>query len=310
MDKLLEALKKLLPEDQYQEVAVAAEGIINDAREELKREFEAKLEEAYKELSGELKEAEKVAEHGYMEAFGMINDLRGRLVTQQKEFEATLDEGYEEAYQMLKNEQGKNNSITIDVYEEYDKKLNEMKDYIVEKVDQFLQFKGAEIYEQAKRDVLNDPRMAEHKVTLDKIIDITANYLSDEDKAIATSSKLAEAYKRLEELQGHAKLMEARNIKLDQDNRKLNEAVKHAQNVITEGRTVEKKERTRKATQVSGRGRVVEDEDTRVIAEYANPNAKKNRRADTDDDSDEDTSLLEGVDFATLNVLAGTKKSN
>jgi len=52
------------------------------------------------------------------------------------------------------------------MYEEYDNKLNQMKSYIVDKVDEFLQLKGSEIYEQARRDVLSDPRLAEHKVNL------------------------------------------------------------------------------------------------------------------------------------------------
>jgi hypothetical protein len=302
MDKLLEALSKLLPEDQLQEVAVAAEGIINEAKKDLEKEFESRLEEAYAELTTELTTAEKKAETGYMEAYGMIHDLRTRLEKQREEFETTLEEGYEDAYQMILSERGKVNAVEVDTYEEYDKKLGEMKNYIVEKVDQFLQFKGAEIYEQAKRDVLNDPRMAEHKVALDKIIDIAANYLSEEDFALATSSKLEETTRQLEKMQGQIKMMEARNIKLSTDNHKLNEAVSHAQKLMTEGRTVDKKERARKGTKVSGRGSIAEEEDTRVIAEY---NRDSRRQAATDY-SDDDT-LLEGVDLSTLNVLAGTK---
>jgi len=127
---------------------------------------------------------------------------------------AALEEGYEEAYQLLKAEQNKNQQLEVEMYEEYDKKLSEMKEYIVDKVDQFLQFKGQEIYEQAKRDVLSDPRMAEHKVTLDKIVDLTSNYLSDEDFAGVTSSKLEETNKALEEMKGQLRIMEARNIRL------------------------------------------------------------------------------------------------
>jgi hypothetical protein len=43
------------------------------------------------------------------------------------------------------------------LYDQYDDKLLEMKAYIVEKVDQFLKYKGAEIYEQARRDILPTP---------------------------------------------------------------------------------------------------------------------------------------------------------
>ena len=72
-----------------------------------------------------------------------------------------------------------------------------MKEYIVDKVDAFLQYKGGELYEQARRDVLNDPAMAEHKVALDRIVDTVSEYISDEEYTLATSSKLEEAKKSI-----------------------------------------------------------------------------------------------------------------
>jgi hypothetical protein len=202
---------------------------------------------------------------------------------------------------MLLSERSKNKSIEVDIYDEYDSKLNEMKDYIVDKVDQFLQFKGTEIYEQAKRDVLKDPRMAERNVALDKIVEIAANYLSDEDYNFATGTKLEEATKSVEELKAQIKMMEARNINLSRQNTKLNEAVRHHQERLDENRQVEKKERTQKAKQVSGRGHQ-QVEETVVIAEHNNSKAAAH---------EEDTNtLLEsiGLDRDTANLLAGTKK--
>ena len=163
-DKIVEALKKLLPEDQINEVASAVKDMLDSAKTDLESEYNDKLEEAYRQLSEEMSNAEKTAYQGYQEAYGIIADLRNWLEMQRDEYNKALEEGYEEAYQMLLQEREKNNTLEVDMYEEYDKKLGEMKDYIVDKVDQFLQFKGAEIYEQAKRDVLNDPRMAEHKI--------------------------------------------------------------------------------------------------------------------------------------------------
>jgi hypothetical protein len=302
MDKILEALKKLLPAEHLNEVASAVDEMLNEARQEIEAEFNEKLEEAYKELSGELATAEKTAETGYQEAYSIISDLRNRLEVQREEFEATLEEGYEEAYQMLLAERAKSGTIETEIYDEYDKRLSEMKEYIVEKVDQFLQFKGAEIYEQAKRDVLNDPRMAEHKVALDKIVEITTNYLSDEDVALATSSKLDEAYRQIEKMQADLRMMEARNIRLDHDNRKLNEAVRHTQNILTEGRTSDRKERAQKAKNVSGRGHSVVEEETRVIAEH-----NSDTRSAKEDDTDVST-LLEGIDPSVVCTLAGTNK--
>lgn len=281
MDKIVEALQKLLPESEVNEVAAAVKEMLEQAKAELENEYNEKLEEAYVELSNELAAAEKTAEQGYQEAYSIIAELRNRLEIQGEEYKQALEEGYEEAYQMLKNEKEKNNTLEVEMYEEYDRKLQEMKDYIVDKVDQFLQFKGAEIYEQAKRDIINDPRMVEHKVALDKIVDITANYLSDEDFAVATSSKLDEASKTIEELKGQLRIMEARNIRLSTENTKLNEAVRQAQDLITEQKKVvvsqkkeevitEQKERVVKAKNATGRGQTSTDDGV-VISEYANP---------------------------------------
>ncbi len=286
MDKITEALKRLLPDDQITEVAGAVREMLEGAKAELESEYNQKLEEAYSQLSEEMSGAEKTAYQGYQEAYAIIADLRNRLEMQRDEYNKALEEGYEEAYQMLLSEREKNNTLEVDMYEEYDKKLSEMKDYIVEKVDQFLQFKGSEIYEQAKRDVLNDPRMAEHKVALDKIVDITSNYLSDEDYALATSAKLDEARKHTDELRGQLRIMEARNIRLSNDVTKLNEQVRHASELLTEQRhtrtaerksqvITEQKERVQKVKNVKGRGHT-NTEDGVVIAEYNDPNSEIN----------------------------------
>jgi hypothetical protein len=242
--------------------------------------------------------AEKTAEQGYEEAYSIIADLRNRLEVQGEEYKSALEEGYEEAYQILKAERAKNQNLEVEMYEEYDKKLAEMKEYIVDKVDQFLQFKGQEIYEQAKRDVVNDPRMSEHKVTLDKIIDLTSNYLSDADFASVSSSKLDEANKSIEEMKGQLRLMEARNIRLSTENTKLNENVRQAQEIISENRKAlsrdkkssvitEQKERSERAKNVTGRGKIADD--GVVIAEHTSP---------TNNDIDQ------------LLILSGVKKSS
>jgi hypothetical protein len=281
MDKIVEALKKLLPESEINEVASTVNDMLEQAKANLEAEYNQKLEEAYAELSSELVTAEKTAEQGYEEAYAIIGDLRNRLEVQGEEYKNALEEGYEEAYQMLKAERSKNESLEVEMYEEYDKKLAEMKEYIVDKVDQFLQFKGQDIYEQARRDVMNDPRMAEHKVTLDKIIDLTSDYLSDEGINAVSSSKLEEATKAIDEMKGQLRIMEARNIRISTENTKLNESVRQAQQLISESRkavtkskkaevVTEQNERTTKAKNVTGRGQTTENDGV-VISEYAAP---------------------------------------
>ncbi len=287
MDKIVEALKRLLPESEVGEVAGAVKEMLEGAKAELESEYNVKLEEAYNELSTELSQAEKTAENGYQEAYSIIGELRNRLEMQGEEYKHALEEGYEEAYQMLKGERDKGNTLEVEMYEEYDRKLAEMKEYIVDKVDQFLQFKGGEIYEQAKRDMMNDPRMAEHKVALDRIVDITSQYLTEDDFNGATSSKMEEACKAVDEMKGQLRIMEARNIRLSTENTKLNEAVRQAGEIISESRKAgtarknervitEQKERVQKAKQVTGSGHLSDKENGVVIAEYANPNHEMN----------------------------------
>lgn len=281
----MEAIKKLLPESDVKEVSSAINEMLNQAKLDLEKEYNEKLEEAYTELSGELSNSEKTAEQGYEEAYAIIADLRNRLDIQGEEYKNALEEGYEEAYQMLKTERSKNGNIEVELYEEYDKKLQEMKEYIVDKVDQFLQAKGQEIYEQARKDVVSDPRIAEHKVALDKIVDIASNYLSDDESQNFSSAKVEEFQKQLEESRGQLRIMEARNIRLSTENTKLNENVRYAKNLITEQKQAtssqkrsevitEQKERFEKAKNVTGRGQKVVDQEV-VIAENVGNNSSE-----------------------------------
>jgi hypothetical protein len=266
--------------------------------------YQRQLETAYNELSSELKAAEATAEQGYEEAYAIITDLRNRLEVQREEFEKTLEEGYEEAYQMLLAERAKNSTLEVDLYEEYEKKYLDLKEQFVDMLDKFLHDKGAEIYEQARRDLVNDPRYAEHKVALDKIAEIAANYLSGEEVALATSSKLEEAHKQLEEMKGQIKVMEARNIRLARENEKMTETVRAASNVVTESRRVDRKERVSNGKNVSGRGTVVSEQETKVIAEHNHAPATNDR----DTKALVESLLPAGVTVDTWKTLAGQNK--
>jgi len=306
MDKIIEALSKLLPEEQVKDVAAAVEEMLNEAKAELEGEFNNNLEKAYADMSGELKTAEGTAQEGYQQAWGVITDLRTRLESQKTEFDSALEEGYEEAYQMLLAERGKNDGIETDLYEEYDKKLAEMKDFMIDKLDEFLQQKGTEIYEQARRDVVNDPRMVGHKVTLDRVIDTVTDYISDDDYSAITSSKLSDASKKIDELEGRNRILEAKNIRVSTENNKLNEQVRSQAEVITEAEVTseeaDKKERIEKAEKATGRGRQV-TESVEVIAEGD----------DATPETDEgDTTLVEALEETTMDawkVLSGLKES-
>lgn len=304
MDKITESLKNLIPQDQLVEVASAVKEMLSSAKEEIEKEYNSNLEEAYQQLTTDLEKAEKTAYKSYQEAYEIITDLRNRLESQKDEFDNSLDEGYEEAYQMLLNERSKNKDIETSLYEEYDSKLAEMKEYIVEKVDQFLQQKGSEIYEQAKTDILSDPSLVEHKVVLNKIVDLTSDYIKNEDISFVTTNKINESNKNVEELRGQLRILEARSIRLSTENTKLNETVKKFNSMVNESRnnyTLESKnskvkkaqivseqnERVEKVKNASGRGHINTD-NVQVIAEYNSGNGVNNE----------------------LLVLSGVKKSN
>lgn len=304
MEKIVEALTKLLPEDAVAEVTEAVKTELEGAKQAYEQEYSSKLEEAYSELSEELKTAEETAIQGYKEAYAIIQDLRARLETQQKEFDVSLEEGYEEAYQMLLAEKNKNENLEVEMYEQFNTKLQEMKEYMVDKVDAFLQYKGAEIYESAKKDIDNDPRMVEHKVALDKIVECVADYVDADAFNAAAESKVEETNRKIEELKSQMKILEARNIRLSAENTKLNEAVRETQKVITESAKVEKKERTEKAKNVQGRGRAVNDSE--IVAEW-NGNKAEEKKTNVD------TTLVEALDpdlLRQMQVLAGTKSSD
>jgi hypothetical protein len=162
------------------------------------------------------------------------------------------------------------------MYEEFNNRLKRMKDMFVEKFDQFSQLQYAEIYEAARRDIMNDPRMVEHKVALDKIIDIVGNYVSEEDFAGVNSTKVNEAFKAVEDLKGQVRVLEARNVRLSTQNTKLNESVRSLEKTLNENTQIEKQERKRVAGTASGRGsKVLSGVKEQVIAEYHNPAAQQ-----------------------------------
>jgi len=301
MEKIVEALTKLLPEDAVTEVSEAVKVELEKAKQECEQEFNSKLEEAYAELSKELNSTEETALQGYQEAYSIIEDLRKRLEVQQKEFENSMEEGYEEAYQMLQSEKSKNESLEVEMYDQFNQKLSEMKEYMVDKIDAFLSYKGQELYENARREILNDPRMAEQKVVLDRVLECVSDYISDSDYTNLTNKKLSDAEKKIEEFKSQSKILEARNIRLSTENNKLNESVRKAEQVLNEQVKEEKKERVEKAKNAQGRGRAVNDPE--LVAEWSDNKS-------TEKKENVDTTLVENLDpefLRQMQVLAGTK---
>lgn len=277
MDKILEALKKIVPAEQIEEVSAAIKDMVAEQKKELEAEFDSKLEEAYAQLTEEKTKDEEVAYQGYQEAAAMIEDLRNRLDMQKNEYESHMDSEFEEAFQALQAEKAKNETLEVKLYEEYEAKLDEMRTLIVDKINEFLTIKGKEIYEQARRELINNPRTAEEKVVLNKIVETVSDYISDDDYAVVTSKKLEETSKKLDELKGQLKIAEARSIRLSTENSNLNEQVRQMNKVITENKD-NKQERTKKAEQATGRGNIVTED--RIISEVADDKTTVNPNVD------------------------------
>jgi hypothetical protein len=303
---IMQALAGLVPEQDQEQVFKAVNTFVEGVRNELEAEYNTRLEEAYKIVAQEKGQVEKVAEQGYAEAYQIICDLRDRLEVQREEFEHALGEGYEEAYQLLLQERAKNETLEMDLYEQYDAKVREIREFYVVQLDNFLSQKGEDFWEQAKRDALNDPTFAEHKMALDKILEVASGYMSDEDYHLATSAKFEDLSRKYEEVHGQMRIMEAKNMRLATENNRLNEAVRQQAEVLTESTKIEKNERQRKARNVEGRGRRnMERDRVEVISEHrANAAATRN---DDDDDSDV---LIESVgeQIEQWQKLAGVTK--
>ena len=297
MDKITEALKKILPAEHVNEVRKAVEDMMAEQVKGLEAEFQSKLDEAYQQISEEKANTELVAEQGYQQAYEIIGSLMTRIDEQRDEFETALEEGFEEAYQEIQSEKGKNDNIEVELYEEFDKKLKEMKEFMVDKVDQFLSLQEEEVYEHAKRDVLSDPRIAEQRVVVSKMAEMLSDYIDNESLGTVTSAKLEESHKQIEALKGQLRMIEAKNVRLSANNNKLTEQVREANGLLTEAAKVERKERAGKAKNVSGRGnRVGADQ---ILSEYAAPTAEG-----------KDQNLTEGADPLTdLLVLSGLQES-
>jgi hypothetical protein len=290
MDKITQALKKILPAEHVAEVAQAVEALMAEQFEQMEGDFQDKLNDAYEKLTAEKRADEATAVAGYKQAYEIIGSLMNRLDEQRQEFETVLETEFEEAYAQLEAEKAKNGNIEVELYAEFDKRLKDMRDIMVDKVDQFMTLQEQEIYESAKRDVLTDPRILEQRVAVEKMAEILSDYISEDSIAGVSSSKLEEMDRAIKALQGQLRIVEAKNVRLSQQKNKLEEQVREAHDVITEATKVERKERVNRRGIASGRGQRVVNE--QLISEYAAPTNPSNNDRDLREGRDPLNDLL------------------
>lgn len=264
-DKILEAIAGLLPADVREKVSAVVKTALDEAVAELEKEYSAKLEEAYTKINEDRSKDKEVAETGYSQAYEAITELRNRLEVQKQEFEHTLEEEYEKAYKMLQEERNKNQNIADDMYKEYEGKLHQIKEWLIDRVDEFLAKKGEEYYEQARRDVLNDPHLAEHRVAFEKVLEVAADFISDDDCMMKTSTKVEETSRMLEHAKLQVKTLESKNMKLMTENNQMKDYVNQTKELLKEHAHSEQNERTAKAKKVESRGRTTNEPEREVV---------------------------------------------
>ena len=305
MDKLLEALKKTsLNEEQLGEVSKSVEEMIKEAIQQVEAnkqaEYDRLVAEAYDKAQAEIDGIESKALEGYQQAHDVIQDMQLRIDTLEREYENKMEEGYQQAWEMLEAEQKKNESLELEVMKEADQNLVEMRDFIVEKLDLFLQMQKAEVYDEARRDILNDPKMVEHRVAIEKMAEIMSDYLSTEELAGVSSKHIAEAQRTIEDLQGRLKILETKTVHQSRQIHSLKESVQTKEQQLTEATNklseTERNERKNDSGKVSGRGqRVLNEGGESIIPEFNGTNNKKEKEVISESQLVEDMLVLSGI---------------
>ncbi len=296
MNRITEALKSFLPQEHANEAAKILDEMMAEHEAKLKASYDQRLSEAYDNLAEQVEEIQNTAYRGYKQAHEIINDLMKRLEIQREQLENEKEQGFEEAFAKLKATEAKNENLEVALYEEFDNKLKQMKNFIIDKVDVFLGEQESEIYGEAMRNVLSDPRILEQRVAVEKMAEVLSGYMTGKSANAVSSRKLEEAMRTVEDLRGQLRVVESRNVKLSMQNNNLTEQVREASSLITEAQKHERQNRAVSKKNASGRGHRVANE--QLITEFNDNRAtNKNQRV-----------INEGDEFADLLILSGLEE--
>jgi len=284
----MESFKGMIPEDQTSAVEEAINEFVTDTEGKIKKEYEKTLEESYKDWDVQLKEArkesqtklteaEKTAYDGYEEAKNMLEEKDRQIQTQKDEFEAFLAEQYEEAKKMIDEEKARNDKIEQDLYEAYTQQVQDIKEDLVNKIDDFLGDKIEEISEAVRKELRNSPEVLETKVAYDRIKDIVASSITAEDISESANEKVEALENAMAAIQSEVKALKAKNLRLATENQNYE---KQTLNESAQNDEVSKREKIRKeaerrvaervAENAEGRGNVVNLTEEDLIKEKEN----------------------------------------
>ncbi len=169
-------------------------------RAEMEAEYNAKLEEAYQTLSAEMKTLKDELEAQYESKKQQLDGMGA-------EYEAHVKQEREE----LGDYESKLSTLEVQLYEEYDKKLKDAREWIVDKVDQYLEFEWEKLLEEGQEEYA--ARLAEWR-KVKPAGDMVAE---------AVGGEPAETN---EYLRQERRKVEARAMRLSVENAKLTECVK------------------------------------------------------------------------------------
>lgn len=282
---IMESLKTMIPDDQAGSVETAINEFVQETENKIKEEYEKTLEESYKdwqkeldevrnEGSEKLRESEQTALQGYEEARVMLEKKEAELENQKAEFESFLEEQYSVAKSMLDKEISRNNEIERDLYEAYNQQVEDIKEDLVNKIDNFLNDRVEDIAESVRRELKNSPEVLESKVAFDKIKTIVSSSLREEELTESSNRNFSDLQEKVHQLNAELKALKARNMRLTTENRKhvksLNEAnnnPERKEKLDRARREAERKASEKLAENVEGRGTVINKED--LITENA-----------------------------------------
>lgn len=261
-DKVLDVLVNMVGEEHRDKIVE----MVSEMETRLEEAKQAEVEAVYQKM--EEKQAALKAEYdaGYAEAYEALADMRHRLDTIQEEHQLHMVEEFGEAFKMVKEAENKANQKERELREEYEGRFQSSNTFVIDRLAEYLATKGEQMMELARRETLNDPTVAEHRVALNKILDVASNYLVEGQVAAVAKSKQEELHKAVEDLRGQVRILENRNVRLTNENVKLNEVARQAKNVLTESTRIERESRKELSKKATGRGDIV-NSGTKVITE-------------------------------------------
>lgn len=168
------------------------------------------LQKQVLELTQELSKAKATAEDGYKQAWDIIAKLQSQLEAVKNEGDTALEEGFQEAYEILAQERKLREQLEVDLYNEFDRKVNDIKNYMVDKVDMFLKVKFEELVDLGEVEAAKRLKEWQEAFTAAELV----------EQAVTDGEGMPEV---------DVKVLQARVMRLNMENNQLREEVRQLQ---------------------------------------------------------------------------------